>query len=190
MNKEEILNYLAVQQSRTKEVTRLEKEFNQKSKKYLLAKKQWNIAIVVLVILGIFAGGFEAGDNWLGRFFVIIAVALAVIKFRKISTSSQEFKMTEQQLKKEMSKSEYLEGLEEFPVKFYDYDSIYRLYSLVKENRVTTLQEAYTLLENQLNTEYQNHLAEQNLLVAQATERNARITAVTTALTAYNTSKK
>lgn len=86
-----------------------------------------------------------------------------------------------------MSKPEYLYRSQNFPIKFYASYSINRLYHLIKEERATTLQEAFNLLENQLNAEYQNNLAERNLVSVQATERSARVTAVSSTISEHST---
>lgn len=190
MNKEDILTYLSKQQKRTEKVTKLEKRLNQKRSIYLHAKKQWNWTIVVLFIFSWLMTMTPSNGTMVSVILIIVIAVLTFIKFKRISASSQEVKDTEQLLEKEMSKPGYLDGLQNFPIKFYDYDSIYNLYQLIKENRVITLQESFKLLENQLNMDYQNHLAEQNLLTAQATERNARIAALSSSITAYGTLKK
>lgn len=190
MNKEDILTYLSKQQKRTKNVTKLEKRLNQKRSIYLHAKKQWNWTIVVLFIFSWLMTMTPSDGTMISVILIIVVAVLTAIKVKRISASSQEVRDSMQLLEKEMSNPEYLDGLQDFPIKFYDYDSIYSLYRLVKENRATTLQESFNLLENQLNMDYQTHLAEQNLLTAQATERSARIVAVSSFITASNTSKK
>ncbi|AOA00715.1 hypothetical protein BFC22_11735 [Carnobacterium divergens] len=190
MNKEDILAYLSKQQKRTEIVMKLEKRLNQKRSIYLHAKKQWNGTIVALLIFSWLMTVIPSNSTMISVILIIVATVLAFIKFKRTSASSQEIRDTEQLLEKEMSKPEYIDGLQDFPIKFYDYYSIYRLYQLVKENRATTLHDSFNLLENQLNVEYQNHLAEQNLLTTQATERSARIAAVSSVVTTYNTTKK
>lgn len=120
---------------------------------------------------------------------MILGIGLFLLEKYKLKESLNEVQKIEQLLEEEMSQDGYLEGLKSFPIKFYDYNSIYRLFMLIKEERVTTLQDAFNLLENQMNAEYQNHLAEQNLLAVQIAERSARVTAVSSIITAYNTSK-
>lgn len=190
MNKDDILTYLSKQQKRTKKVTKLEKQLNHKRSIYLYAKKQWNWTIIVLFIFSWLMTMTPSDGTMISVILLIVVAVLTFIKFKRIKASSQEVKDTEQLLEKEMSKAEYLDGLKGFPIKFYDYDSIYSLYQLVKENRASTLQESFNLLENQLNIEYQIHLADQIFLTAQATERNTRISALSSSITAYETLKK
>lgn len=188
MNKEELLNSLAKKRQVTKEATQLEKSLNKSLVVKQQAKMQWNVAIIILFLVGIYTGGLEGYE--LGLIILGIAVVLGFLKYRKIKDSSQKVEALEKQLELQMSKPEYLSEAQNFPIKFYDSYSIDRLYQLIKEERATTLQEAFNLLENQLNAEYQNNLAEQNLASVQATERNARVTAVSSTISAFNTSKK
>lgn len=190
MNKKEILAYLSKQQKRTEVVSKLEKHLNQKKNINLHAKKQWNGTIVALLIFSWLMTMIPSDGTIISLILIIIGGLLSSTKFKHIWTSSQEIKHTEQCLEEKMAKSDYLDGLQDFPLKFYDYDSIYRLFMLIKEERASTLQEAYNILEAQLNAEHQHHLAEQNLLAIKVTERNARLIAITTTFTAYKVSKK
>lgn len=188
MNKEELLNSLTRKRQVTKKATQLEKSLSKSLVVKQQAKKQWNALIIVLTLVGIYVGGLEGYD--LGMIILGIAVVLGILKYRKMKKSSKKVENLEKQLDLEMSKSEYLSEAQNFPIKFYDSYSINRLYQLIKEERATTLQEAFNLLENQLNAEYQVNLAEQNLASVQATERSARVTAVSSTISAFNTSKK
>lgn len=192
MNKEELLTSLAYKQQITKEVTRLEKLLN----KYVLmekqARKQWNKRIIVLGLLTIlaFASAQDVTEAFSGVIFGAITGWLVYAKINKIKTSSREVQILRKKLDEEMSKPDYLSEAQNFPIEFYDYDSISRLYSLIKDERASNLREAFNLLENQINAEYQNNLAERNLAANQATERNARVAAVSSVFTAFNSARK
>ncbi len=172
----------------TKEATQLEKSLNKSLVVKQQAKKQWNVAIIVLSLVGIYTDGLEGYE--LGLIILGIAVVLGFLKYKKTKDSSQKVEALEKQLELEMSKLEYSSEAQNFPIKFYDSYSMDRLYQLIKEERAITLQEAFNLLENQLNAEYQNNLAERNLASVQATERNARVSAISSTILAFNTSKK
>ncbi|MGX7014729.1 hypothetical protein [Vagococcus silagei] len=188
MNKEELLNSLARKHKVTKEATQLEKSLSKSLAVKQQAKKSWNVPIIVLSLVGIYAGGLQGYD--VGMILLGIAIILGILKYRKMKESSKKVEILEKQLELEMSKPEYQAEIQNFPIKFYDSYSINRLYQLINEERATTLQEAFNLLENQLNAEYQINLAEQNLVSVQATERSARVTAVSSTISAFNTSKK
>lgn len=192
MNKEELLTSLSYKQQVTKEVTRLEKLLNKKLIIEEHAKRQWNKRIVVLGLLSIlgFITAHNVTEAFSGVIFGAITGCLVYVKIIKIKTSSYDVQVLRKKLDEEMCKTEYLMEAQNFPIEFYDSYSINRLYQLIKEERATTLQEAFNLLENQLNTEYQNNLAEQNLASVQATERSTRVTAVSSTISAFNTSKK
>ncbi|MGX7030845.1 hypothetical protein ACWN8B_05730 [Vagococcus zengguangii] len=193
MDKNELLNYLLNQQKRTKVATKLEKTLRNQKNVEADMKKKWNgtiyASIIVATLLRIM---YYPYNNYMmfTTFLYVLGIGLFLLRRNKVQVCANKVSETEQLLKNEMSKPEYLEGLHNFPVKFYDFDSTYRLYNLVSESRANTLQEAFNLLELQLNAEYQNHLAEQNLKASEAAERNTRVSAITSVITAYNTSKK
>lgn len=196
MNKVELLNVIDRKREATREVTRLERALNIALATEKQAKKQWNKRIGVLVFLTFISmvelatpSEFLNSLKWT-LIFGGIAAALIYAKITKIKESKAEVINLKNHLKDEMSRPEYLEGVKNFPTKFYDYYSLDRLYHLVNEERATTLQEAFNLLETQLHIEYQNNLAERNLATAEATERSARIAAVSSVVTAFNTSRK
>ncbi|WP_207941545.1 hypothetical protein DOK78_000314 [Enterococcus sp. DIV2402] len=192
MNKEELLTSLSYKQQVTKEVTRLEKLLNKKLIIEEKAKRQWNKRIIVFGLLSIlgFITAHNVTEAFSGVIFGVITGWLVYVKINKIKTSSYDVQVLRKKLDEEMSKTEYLMEVQNFPIEFYDYDSIFRLYSLIKDERASNLKEAFNLLENQRNAEYQNNLAEQSLASVQATERSARVTAISSTISAFNTSKK
>ena len=88
------------------------------------------------------------------------------------------------------SKPDYLNGMNDFPNKFYSYWTIDRLINLVKENRATTLQEAYNIAENQDFQNDQLAIQQENLAVAKSTNTMASISAAANVGTFLNTRRK
>ena len=84
----------------------------------------------------------------------------------------------------------YVQGADGFPEKFYNYWDALRLWKLVNENRATSLQEAFNLLETQHFQEDQLSMqAEMNRLQADIAT-NSKIAAVASTVTAFNTRRK
>lgn len=186
MTKDEILNYLTQQLKRTQTAYVIGKNIALREKAYFEAKNKWKKTIIVMVILGIFSLG-----QWQGAlFYFAIGAILFFIKEKGVRKAAEELQQTKQQLIECKSQAEYQAGLDGFPQKFYDYALISRLFNLVHEGRALTLQEAYNILEMQLQNEYQNGLAEKNLAAVQAAEKNARIAAVSSTVSAFNSFRK
>ena len=83
----------------------------------------------------------------------------------------------------------YVQGADGFPEKFYNYWDALRLWKLGNENRATSLQEAFNLLETQHFQEDQLSMqAEMNRLQADIAT-NSKI-AVASTVTAFNTRRK
>lgn len=92
-------------------------------------------------------------------------------------------------LSEELDSPVYQNGKNRFPEKFYNYGDVYLLWKLVSENRATTLQEAFNLLETQQYRANQMAIQEQIKAIQEDTARSAKIAAVASTVSAVNSTR-
>lgn len=85
---------------------------------------------------------------------------------------------------------DYVQGADGFPEKFYNYWDVLRLWNLVNENRATSLQEAFNLLETQHFQEDQLSMQAEMNRLQEDIATSSKITAVASTVTAFNTRHK
>lgn len=192
MKKEEIIAYLTAKQQLTASVQDLrhdlsvvQSQSDAEQKKY---KKRRNILLVVVLFIALMAGEVSL--------LVILLVVLVggYIALRVARSSAQgklkvKIDQINQKIANEKAQPAYIEGLQDFPQKFYSYWIIDRLIHLVRENRATTLQEAFNVAENQDFQSDQIAIQQQNLAVSESANSAAKVSAAANIFTAMNTRK-
>lgn len=192
MTKEEIISYLTDKQKLTARVQDLrhdsyvvQTQMDSEQNKY---KKRRNIFFIVAVIL-LFMGNNLA---WFGILFVVLVGGYVVLRSMRATAQGKlkaQMDQINQQIADEQNQPDYIAGLQDFPQKFYSFWVIDRLIHLVRENRATTLQEAFNVAENQDFQNDQLAIQQQNLAVAESTNSAAKVSAAANIFTAINTRK-
>jgi len=192
MKKEEIIAYLMNKQQLTVNVQNLRHDLSvvqsQSDAEQNKYKKRRNILIGVVLFCA-----FMAGDIRL--LAILVAILIGGYIALRVSRSSAQGKLNveidkiQQKIANEKAQPAYIEGLQDFPQKFYSYWVIDRLIHLVKENRATTLQEAFNVAENQDFQNDQIAIQQQNLAVSESTNSAAKVSAAANIFTAMNTRK-
>lgn len=192
MSKEEILNYLEQKKALTVDVQNARHDLYVANQNSLTAKKKakkrliWSLVVIFIVL------SMDTGST------VKVMLALACLALlgwvvtkwvqqgnlvkRQINTANQKIVDAKNQ-------SAYINGMKDFPEKFYSYWTIDRLMHLIQENRATTLQDAFNVAEAQDFQNDQISLQQKNLAVAQSTNSMSKISAAANAFTAFNTRK-
>ncbi|KRL94094.1 hypothetical protein ACUIJQ_03415 [Levilactobacillus hammesii] len=192
MKKEEIIAYLTDKQKLTAKVQDLrhdlfvvQQQSDAVQNKY---KKHRNILLIVILI-----AAFMAADvRLLGILIVVLIGGYVALRVKRSSAQGElngQMDQIKQKIANEQAQPAYVAGLQDFPQKFYSYWIIDRLIHLVKENRATTLQEAFNVAENQDFQNDQLALQQQNLAVAESTNSAAKVSAAANIFTAMNTRK-
>ncbi|KXU01367.1 hypothetical protein SCODD09_01390 [Streptococcus constellatus] len=143
------------------------------------------IAMFIIALLAWIGGsGFHA--------FIYLLIGGGIFGWRqtmRVQPAKTAVEEAQKLYNTEINQVEYIDGKKGFPEKFYNYSDTYRLYNLVEEGRALTLQEAYNLLETQQFQENQLSIQEETRALQQDIATSVRVTAVSSAITAYNTSK-
>lgn len=188
--KEQTLRYLKLKQDLTVNVQNARHELSVVENNYIQLKKTFRkyfllmIFVAPILITIIFNGIIAQLISWIG------VIALIVLRVKRGNQAKSEIQMALHHLNVEENKAEYLNGMNDFPSKFYSYWTINRLMNLIKENRATTLQETFNIAENQDFQNDQLALQQQNLDVAKSTNTMASISAAVNIGTFLNTRKK
>lgn len=94
--------------------------------------------------------------------------------------------MLKKDLMAKQSSPEYLEGIEDFPSKFYDYATLVHL----QVNRVKTLQEAFNLLESRAYQGRLEEISKQNLAYTKKINNRSKTNTFLNLLTVWSIWKK
>ncbi|SCA92125.1 conserved hypothetical protein [Pseudolactococcus piscium] len=193
-SKEKILKYLHQKQELTVGVQNARYEISVSKSSFIQLKKQFRryfLLIFAAIIIAIFTLNTDGMFySILSIFWLIGLVSLIYLRFLKGTQAKSIIRNATLNLENEKFKKDYLNGMQDFPNKFYSYFTIERLISLVKENRATTLQEAFNIAENQDFQSDQLALHQENLAVAKSTHTMASISAVANVGTFLNTRNK
>lgn len=175
--KEDILTYLNNKRERTINVADAENRLQ-------YVKDERKKYFIILIFIGIpmfFFGDIIAS---------VLGLLLGVLVIKKIISLNKQVNLSEENLITEKNSPEYLNGLEDFPEEFYDFETLGYLIYLIQVNRARTLQDAFNLLETMAYQTRQEEIERQNL--AYTKEINNRLKADTffNALTAWAIWKK
>lgn len=175
--KEDILTYLNNKRERTINVADAENRLQ-------YVKDERKKYFIILIFIGIpmfFFGDIIAS---------VLGLLLGVLVIKKIISLNKQVNLFEENLITEKDSPEYLNGLEDFPEEFYDFETLGYLIYLIQVNRARTLQDAFNLLETMAYQTRQEEIERQNL--AYTKEINNRLKADTffNALTAWAIWKK
>ncbi len=188
--KEQTLRYLKLKQNLTVNVQNARHELSVVENDYLQLKKTFRKYFLLMIFVApilmtlIFHAVIGQLISWIG------IIVLIVLRVKKGNQAKKNIQMALHHLNIEENETEYLNGMNDFPSKFYSYWTIDRLMNLIKENRATTLQEAFNIAENQDFQNDQLALQQQNLDVAKSTNTMASISAAANIGTFLNTRKK
>ncbi len=207
MSKKEILDYLSEKKRLTAPVATAEINVKAAERNYEKARKKWkwgiNVSIILLIceILLFLSGDwrlfffnehhtFQAGG--LGGIILFGGISFLLLYIKRLRyTNPAENKLTEAQniLKQEKNKPDYINGSKNFPVKFYNYSDLFRLWNIINEERAESLKEAYNLLETQQFQQNQMEIQEDIRRLQRETATVSKVNAATSVITAYNTAK-
>lgn len=154
MDRNELLNYLDQKRMETAGVAQAQQTLSDDKNRLENAKRKWRKTIIFLwILVGISFFGYNPSDpNSLGSilFGAILPAGLMIFKyFKYIKPLNEQIAKDQVKLNEELNNPVYQNGKNGFPEKFYNYGDVYLLWKLVSENRATTLQEAFNLLETQ-----------------------------------------
>lgn len=194
MNKTETLTYLAHKQALTADTQDARHAVYVAKIDYDKLRKQvkWRLigAFVGVFVLGYISVSFGKVMSNIVTYAALAGwVYLAYIQYGKKKQAKQNIAAVEQQVNAAMAVPAYIEGMRDFPQKFYSYWTIDRLIHLVNENRAATLQEAFNVAETQDFQNDQLALQQENLAVAKSTNSAANISAVANVVSALNSHK-
>ncbi|MFC6180981.1 hypothetical protein [Lactiplantibacillus daowaiensis] len=194
MNKTETLNFLAHKRALTADTQDARHAVYVAKNDYDKLRKQvkWLLigAFVGVFILGYISVGFGKIISNIVTYAALAGwVYLAYLQHGKKQVGKQKIAAAEQQVDAAMAVPAYIEGMQDFPQKFYSYWTIDRLMHLVSENRAATLQEAFNVAETQDFQNDQLALQQENLAVAKATNSAANISAAANVVSALNSRK-
>lgn len=190
MTREEILQYLQDKRELTAPVAVTLKNLQEKQTKLTKAKQflgKTIIAMFVLTFLILITGSGRGLER-----FVFLVIGIVLFGGRQlflIQPAEAELEQAQKLHNTEISQSGYINGKKNFPEKFYNYSDTYRLYKLVEEGRALTLQEAYNLLETQQFQENQLSIQEETRALQHDIASSARVAAVGSVISAFNTRK-
>ncbi|MFD1422118.1 hypothetical protein [Lactiplantibacillus songbeiensis] len=194
MSKEDILKFLGTKRALTADVqdarhARYVAETNyeqlRKQAKHRLIWAIVGIFILPIVVVAI-SPILSAVVFWGG---IAGTIYLAYVQHGQKRQASDLIEQANQQINAAMAVPAYVQGMQDFPQKFYSYWTIDRLMHLISENRATTLQEAFNVAETQDFQNDQLSMQQENLAVAKSTNSAANISAVANVFTAFNTRK-
>ena len=183
MDRNELLNYLDQKRMETAGVAQAQQTLSDDKNRLENAKRKWRKTIIFLwILVGISFFGYNPSDpNSLGGilFGAILPAGLMIFKyFKYIKPLNEQITKDQAKLNEELNNLVYQNGKNGFPEKFYNYGDVYLLWKLVSENRATTLQEAFNLLETQQYRANQMAIQEQIKAIQEDTARSAKIAAV------------
>ncbi len=193
-SKEKILKYLSQKQELTAKVQNARYQLSISESNFIKLKTKFKRYFLLMIVV-FFVGIPLLSSNYttvgiLAIIWFIGFIGLIYLRFTQGSQSKSIIQNTKLNLENEKSKADYLNGMNDFPNKFYSYWTIDRLISLVKQNRATTLQEAFNIAENQDFQNDQLALQQENLAVAKSTNTMASISAIANVGTFLNTRNK
>ncbi|MBZ4026573.1 hypothetical protein [Lactobacillus johnsonii] len=194
MDRNELLNYLDQKRMETAGVAQAQQNLSDDKNRLENAKRKWRKTIIFLWILVVIGGlnnqtgdFFSLGDALVGS---ILPAGLMIFKyFKYIKPLNEQITKDQAKLNEELNNLVYQNGKNGFPEKFYNYGDVYLLWKLVSENRATTLQEAFNLLETQQYRANQMAIQEQIKAIQEDTARSAKIAAVASTVSAVNSAR-
>lgn len=194
MDRNELLNYLDQKRMETAGVAQAQQTLSDDKNRLENAKRKWRKTIIFLWILVVIGGlnnqtgdFFSLGDALVGS---ILPAGLMIFKyFKYIKPLNEQIAKDQVKLNEELNNPVYQNGKNGFPEKFYNYGDVYLLWKLVSENRATTLQEAFNLLETQQYRANQMAIQEQIKAIQEDTARSAKIAAVASTVSAVNSTR-
>ncbi|MBZ4028290.1 hypothetical protein K7D69_03265 [Lactobacillus johnsonii] len=194
MDRNELLNYLDQKRMETAGVAQAQQTLSDDKNRLENAKRKWRKTIIFLwILVGISFFGYNPSDpNSLGGilFGAILPAGLMIFKyFKYIKPLNEQITKDQAKLNEELNNLVYQNGKNGFPEKFYNYGDVYLLWKLVSENRATTLQEAFNLLETQQYRANQMAIQEQIKAIQEDTARSAKIAAVASTVSAVNSAR-
>ena len=193
-SKEKILKYLSQKQELTAGVQNARYQLSVSESNFLKLKtkfKRYFLLMVVVFFIGVpILSSNVTVVGIFGNIWFIGFIGLIYLRFTQGSQSKSIIQNAKLKLENEKSKPDYINGMNDFPNKFYSYWTIDRLINLVKENRAKTLQEAYNIVENQDFQNDQLAIQQENLAVAKSTNTMASISAAANVGTFLNTRRK
>lgn len=182
MDRNELLNYLQEKRNATAGVANAQANLSSAKRNLSNVKDKWHKTIlwvgglgIAFIILPLLNG---TTDVWPAVLMVVIAAGLKYWKqINYVKPAEDAVAQKRQELDAEYDSAVYKQGMNGFPKKFYNYADIYRLWNLVNENRATTLQDAFNLLETQQFQEDQMEIQRQIRAAQEDIAANARIAA-------------
>lgn len=186
MTKLEVMQMLEEKRKIVAPVDLAEQNFNQARNTYHYRKEKFKMPLIIFGVLGLLSA---SGGG--GVVLPIIVAIVAVAKHFLFVKPAEEAMLSAQTLyNEEASNPDYIKGQEGFPAQFYNYTALYRLHKLLQENRADDLKEAFNLLENQQYNESQLSLQEEMRALQQDTASSAKVAAIASSITAFNTWRK
>ncbi len=168
MTREEMLGYLENKRNLTVGVNNAAVAVNNAEYARAAMKSKYKAIyigmVVVLLVMAVVPRSIQMmwwyePLGYLWEFAIPVIIVLRNISGHKTKKAIRDARNN---LNAEYNRPEYVGGKEGFPSKFYSYAAISRLMNLIQENRATSLQEAYNLLEAQGIQEKQLEMARQS----------------------------
>lgn len=188
MTREETLDYLVEKRQQTAGVADAEYQVSQANSQVVYQNGRLKKTIIFLAVFGVI--GFMAGQPMTG--FIWLAAAVGVFFYKKtkwVQPATEVLTAARQRLDQERQNPNYINGAQGFPSEFYNYSEVYRLWKLVNENRATSLQEAFNLLEKQHFYEDQKSAQEEIVSLQQDIAASSRWNAAASTVTAFSTAR-
>jgi hypothetical protein len=194
MDRNELLNYLDQKRMETAGVAQAQQTLSDDKNRLENAKRKWRKTIIFLwILVGISVFGYNPSDPSSLEgilFWAILPAGLMIFKyFKYIKPLNEQITKDQAKLNEELNNPVYQNGKNGFPEKFYNYGDVYLLWKLVSENRATTLQEAFNLLETQQYRANQMAIQEQIKAIQEDTARSAKIAAVASTVSVVNSAR-
>lgn len=207
MSKKEILDYLSAKKRLTLPIATAENNVRTAERNYEKARKKWKWGINILIVLVVlYIWFFLSGDRslfsfnehhtlqagGLGGIILFGGILLLLLYIKNLRyTNPAKNKLAEAQniLRQEKNNPDYINGSKNFPAKFYNYSDLFRLWSIINEERAESLKEAYNLLETQQFHQDQMAIQEDIRRLQQETATSSKINAAASVVTAFNTAK-
>lgn len=183
MNREEIYQYLIEKKELVTPVAVAENAVREAKIRYDKAVDFLNKTIAVFAFLTLLMG--FSGKLGNASFWGAIVGGLFFIKYKfHMQPAKEALQNAQRVLHEETNYPPYVDGMQGFPVKFYNYWDLLRLSNLIAEGRADDLKEAFNLLESQQFQETQISIQEEMVQLQADIAASARATAVATAVTA------
>ncbi|KRN07532.1 hypothetical protein FD15_GL000815 [Liquorilactobacillus sucicola DSM 21376 = JCM 15457] len=192
MSKNEILNYLEKKRNLTADLQNARHELYIANKNLVSIRKQFKKRLIWSIVVTVVVVGMDTGSIVKGILVLGCLALLGWVVAKRVqqgNQANQQINTANQKIADAQNQPSYIEGMADFPKKFYSYWTIDRLMHLVQENRATTLQDAFNVAEAQDFQNDQIALQQQNLAVAQSTNSMSKISAAANVFTAFNTRK-